>query len=215
MRDICRVKSKVIEASPIAVPAEALASLTWRGLFGNDHPVELEIGVGKAGFLLRRAKALPERNFLGIEWAGKYYRYAVDRLMRHGVTNARLVRTDASYFVRVVCPRGSLAALHIYHPDPWPKARHHRRRLIQRDFVDAAAACLAPGGRWAVQTDHAEYFEQIRALLIGHPALVETEFEDSGWGVVEARLDTNFEIKYRREGRTIYRIAVLRSAPAD
>ncbi len=198
------------ERPAVALPAEQLTDFSWDRVFPVLRPIELEIGTGKAAFLLRRAQALPGRNFLGIEWANEFYRFAVDRLERWGVTNARMLRTDAAYFIRVVCPRDSLTALHVYHPDPWPKKRHHKRRLIQLPFVEAAVACLVPGGRWAIQTDHAEYFEVIRPLVLGHPELREVPFDDPDFGVQAQRVDTNFEIKYRREGRPIFQLAVER-----
>ncbi len=194
----------------VAVELPELKDLTWPALFGNDRPVELEIGTGKAAFLLRRARARPDHNFFGIEWANEYYRFAVDRMERWKVPNVRLVRIDGSHFMRVVCPRESLAALHVYHPDPWPKRRHQKRRLIQPVFVEAAVPCLQHGGHWAVQTDHAEYFEVIRSLLLGHPELYATPFDDPEFGVEAARLATNYEIKYLKEGRRIYQLAVKR-----
>jgi tRNA (guanine-N7-)-methyltransferase len=189
-----------------------LRSLQWEVLFGNANPVELEIGTGKAGFLLRRARAYPDRNFLGIEWASKFYRYAVDRMQRWQMGNVRLLRIDARHFMREVCPRDSLSALHVYHPDPWPKRRHHKRRLFEPTFVATAVQCLVPGGRLAVQPDHAEYFEVIRTLLRAHPDLVEVPFDDADFGVVAARVETNFEIKYLRAGREIYQLAMQRRA---
>ncbi len=197
-------------ARPVAVGLVELAGLRWDTFFGNPWPVELEIGTGKAGFLLRRAQAHPELNFLGIEWANEFYRFAVDRMERWKLANVRILRADAGHFVRASCPRDSLAALHVYHPDPWPKRRHHKRRLFQQAFVDAAVACLVRGGRWAVQTDHAEYFEIIRDLLLGHPELEPIPFDDPDFGVAEARIATNFEIKYLRAGRPMYQLAVRR-----
>lgn len=198
---------------PIAVDLAELNGLNWAAFFGNARPVELEIGTGKGGFLIRRATAHPELNFLGIEWANAIYRYVVDRVQRRGLPNVRMLRVDAGQFVRVQCPRDSLTALHTYHPDPWPKARHHRRRLFQAPFVNAAVACLKPGARWAVQTDHAEYFEQIEGLLRAHLELEETPFVDAEFGVREdERIETNFEIKYLREGRAMYRLALRRRA---
>ena len=200
------------DTTGIALEAVLLEKLNWNELFGNDHPVEVEIGTGKAAFLLRRAQARPELNFLGIEWANEFFRFAADRMRRWGLTNVRMVRTDASHFIRGQCPRGSLRVLHVYHPDPWPKKRHHKRRLFQQPFVDAAADCLIPSGRLAVQTDHAEYFEIIRGLLLNHPRLKEIPFDQLDFAVETGDLATNFEIKYRREGREFYRMVVERSA---
>jgi len=195
---------------PVAVNLAELDDFSWLAAFGNARPVELEIGTGKAAFLLRRAQARPDRNFLGIEWASEFFRYAVDRMERWKVPNVRILRIDGGHFVRVVCPRESLTALHIYHPDPWPKRRQQKRRLIQPVFVAAAVNCLRHHGHWAIQTDHAEYFEVIRNLLLGHPELYETPFDDPEFGVEAARIATNYEIKYLKEGRRIYQLAVKR-----
>lgn len=194
----------------VAVDLAVLERFAWERLFAVAQPIELEIGAGKAGFLLQRAQQHPERNFLGIEWAGEFYRFAVDRMQRWGVPNVRLLRTDGGHFLRFVCPPTSLTVLHVYHPDPWPKKRHHKRRLVQPAFVQAAARCLVPGGLWRVQTDHAEYFEIIRALLPAEPALVEVPFDDPALGAAADVVDTNFELKYRRAGRPIYRLALRR-----
>ncbi len=192
------------------VPGEIL---DFQKIFGNRRPVEMEIGSGKGTFLLNRARAHPDRNFLGIEWANKYYRYAADRMVRWGVTNVRLMRTDAGHLVAHHLPPNCLAVLHIYHPDPWPKKRHHKRRLIQPGFIRAAAEALEPGGRIAIQTDHAGYFQHICEVVRGEARLVEVPFSVPELGVVEGRVQTNFEIKYLREGRPIYQIA-LQKAPA-
>ncbi len=157
---------------PIAVDLQELQGFSWEAVFRRRRPIELEIGAGKAGFLLRRARARADHDFLGIEWASKFYRYAVDRMQRWGMTNVRLLRIDAGHFLRVVCPAESLTALHVYHPDPWPKKRQTKRRLIQPVVVEAAVRCLVHGGHWAVQTDHAEYFDVIRGLLTAHSEVV-------------------------------------------
>jgi tRNA (guanine-N7-)-methyltransferase len=181
--------------------------LDFGAIFGVGVPVEMEIGSGKGGFLLNRARALPERGFLGIEWANKIYQYAADRMVRWGVGNVRLMRADASHLVRHNLRPGCLTMLHIYHPDPWPKTRHHKRRLIQPPFLAAAVTALKPGGRLGIQTDHAEYFEQIQQVLGGEPRLREVPFNVPEAGVIDGYVQTNFEIKYLREGRAIYQIA--------
>lgn len=184
--------------------------LEFGAIFGPGVAVELEIGTGKGGFLLNRARALPERGFLGIEWANKICQYAADRMVRWGLGNVRIMRTDASHLVRHSIRPESLSMLHIYHPDPWPKKRHHKRRLIQPAFLAAAVTALEPGGRIAIQTDHSEYFEQIQLVLAGEPRLAQVPFNVPEAGVVDGQIGTNFEIKYLREGRSIYQTAAER-----
>ncbi|MBI5763424.1 MAG: tRNA (guanosine(46)-N7)-methyltransferase TrmB [Planctomycetes bacterium] len=203
----------MVSFDEIAVTAESLGDVvSFQTLFGNDAPVELEIGCGKGAFLLRRSRAHPELNFLGIEWANEFYKFAADRMARWGVTNVRIMRTDAKFFVMHRLPEACLAALHIYHPDPWPKKRHQKRRLLSNDFVDSVERCLVDNGRLAIQTDHAEYFEQIKIVTTNRPKLIPVDFADADYGVVGEDVETNFEIKYKREGRPIYRLAFRRAA---
>lgn len=195
----------------IAIDPAALPERTdLRGLFASDGPIELEIGIGKGSFLLRQAQSHPERNYLGIEWANAFYQYAADRMARWGVSNVRVMRTDAKHFVIHRLADACLSAMHIYHPDPWPKKRHHKRRLFQKDFVDATVRVLAPGARLAIQTDHAEYFQQIRTLTAARAELEQIAFEDVDYGTAEGSVRTNFEVKYEREGRDFFRLAFRR-----
>lgn len=187
--------------------------LDFAALFGPGVPVEMEIGSGKGGFVLRQAKSHPDRNYLGIEWANKFYKYAADRMARWGLTNVRIMRTDARHFVIHRLAPGCLSALHVYHPDPWPKKRHVKRRLFQPTFVSAAVEALSPGARLAIQTDHAGYFEQIKEVTAARPELEPIPFVDEDHGTVGQNLQTNFEIKYEREGRTFYRLAFSKRAP--
>jgi tRNA (guanine-N7-)-methyltransferase len=145
-----------------------------------------------------------------MEWANKFYKYAADRMVRWNMTNVRIMRCGAGEFVRGRLAPACLSALHIYHPDPWPKKRHLRRRLIQAPFMEAAVRVLMPGGRLAIQTDHADYFEQIKQVTSARHELEPIAFEDVEFGTGEGDVKTNFEIKYLREGRAIYRLAFRR-----
>ncbi|NLX14016.1 MAG: tRNA (guanosine(46)-N7)-methyltransferase TrmB [Phycisphaerales bacterium] len=194
----------------IVSPPAAGEVLDLTALFGCAAPLEIEIGTGKGTFLLNRAKAMPERNFFGLEWANQYYLYAAARVVRWGLSNIRLMRTDARHLVIHQLPPESVRILHIYHPDPWPKKRHHKRRLFQPEFVAAAARILLPGGRLAIQTDHAEYFSWIRRVVAEYQGLVEIPFDCPESGVIAGRVATNFEVKYLREGRPIYQIALMK-----
>ncbi|MFO0972984.1 MAG: methyltransferase domain-containing protein [Phycisphaerae bacterium] len=182
--------------------------------FPAPAPLELEIGCGRGGFLVRVASEHPERHFVGIEWANKFHRYAADRMARRGLTNVRVVRTDARQFVIHRLVPACLAALHVYHPDPWPKKRHHKRRLFCPEFVAAAIRALRPAARLAIQTDHAEYFSVIESLLAGRAELQPVPFDDAHFGTLGERIETNYETKYLREGRAMHRLAFRKVAPA-
>jgi len=195
---------------PIGLDVETLPRpLDWPLLFGNDHPVELEIGMGKGTFITEQAKARPEVNFFGIEWARWFWRSASDRLRRNGCLNARTVRAEAGFFLDEFVAEASLSVLHIYFPDPWPKSRHHKRRLIQPKFMPLVQRVLAPGGRLQVVTDHKEYFDQIEATVKGS-GLTVIEYNRPGSAGEGEFVGTNFERKYRREGRPFFAIAATK-----
>lgn len=192
-----------------ALPEEPTL-ISWAHLFGNDNPVELEIGTGKGGFLLEQAQAHKDKNYVGLEWANKYFRFAADRMARWGVTNVRMIRTDAKFFVtRCVSPR-SVAAIHVYHPDPWPKKRHHKRRLFDPTFVEAAIRVLEDRGRISVQTDHQAYFRVIDEVLSARSELEETLRRSENRTNDPHTVATNYQIKYSLEGRRVYRLEFVR-----
>ena len=190
--------------------AVARGPVDFAAVFGNARPVEVEIGTGKGTFLLARGQARPEVNFLGIEYAKAYCCHAADRFRRHGMTNVRMLHADAGYFFKVCLPPRSLQRVHIYFPDPWPKRRHHRRRLIQPPFLADVRRVLRIGGQLIIVTDHMGYFEQIRAVLasagqglavVPMPGMTDADGEIVG---------TNFERKYIAQGRPFYSTARLR-----
>jgi tRNA (guanine-N7-)-methyltransferase len=196
---------------PIGLDADALPRpLNWSALFGNDHPVELEIGIGKGTFITEQARAHPEINYFGIEWARWFWRYASDRLRRNACMNARTVRAEASWFLAELVPDASLAVLHVYFPDPWPKKRHHKRRLVQPAFMPIVLRVLAPGGRLQVVTDHQGYFEQSIEPAIRGSSLSIVQYSRPGSAAEGEFAGTNFERKYRREGRPFYAIAAVK-----
>jgi tRNA (guanine-N7-)-methyltransferase len=196
---------------PVGLDVDRLPRpLVWREVFGNDRPVELEIGIGKGTFLTEQAKARPEVNFFGVEWARWFWRYASDRLRRSACLNARTVRAEAGYFLAEFVPPASISVLHVYFPDPWPKARHHKRRLIQPKFIPLVERVLAPGGRLQVVTDHQGYFEEnIEPSVRGAAGLRVVDYNRPGSAGQGEFVGTNFERKYAREGRPFYAIAAV------
>ena len=206
--------NRALIVEPIGLNVETLARpIDFLQLFGNDHPVELEIGMGKGTFLTEQAKAHPQINYIGIEWANWFWRYASDRLRRHQCLNARTVRAEAGYFLTEFIPDGSLSVLHIYFPDPWPKKRHHKRRLIQEKFMPTVRRVLRAGGRLQVVTDHQGYFEENIEPAIHGLGLRIVDYRRPGTEGDGEYVGTNFERKYRREGRPFYALAAIQDGP--
>lgn len=197
---------------PVGLTMEALPRpLDFAQLYGNTNPVELEIGMGKGTFLVEQATARPDTNFFGIEYANWFFRYASDRLRRRSPNNARTIRAEATFFLREFVADASISVLHVYFPDPWPKARHKRRRLVQESFVPTMLRILKPGGRVQIVTDHKEYFEENMEPTMRGSGLQIVDYNRPGSANEGEFVGTNFERKYRREGRPFYAIAGVKA----
>ena len=188
---------------------------------GGGRPLELEIGSGKGTFLVQHAKLYPHVDYLGIEWAKAFWKYAADRARRHGLSNVRMLRCDAAVFVKHYVPDQTFRQVHIYFPDPWPKKRHHKRRLIQEGFLRELHRVLIPAGKEVdgetacvrIATDHADYFEWMGEHAANVTDLFDREpFERPASAGEGELVGTNFERKYREEGR-IFQGMILRKRP--
>jgi tRNA (guanine-N7-)-methyltransferase len=192
-------------------PADLDGSTDFVHIFGRNQPVHIEIGSGKGTFLLNEAQAFPDVNFLGIEWASKYYRHAVDRIGRWGLSNVRLIRTDATAFLRDSMPNESVDCFHVYFPDPWPKKRHHKRRFMCNSNIEQILRILKTSGLLRIATDHAGYFEQIEAVLNAYAARLEaTEFLPAAGAKTGEWVGTNFERKYLKEKRPVFCVSTIK-----
>jgi tRNA (guanine-N7-)-methyltransferase len=175
-----------------------LGLLDLREIFGNANPVMLEIGSGKGRFLIESAKLRPDNNFLGVEKSLHYYRVIVDRLRRHGLPNARIVNFDAYPVLAQMLEESSVSGIHIYFPDPWPRKREKKRRLVREEVVREMRRVLVPEGSGIYVTDHREYFEEAMPVLRQFFSVTAGEVPD------ERPPRTNYEAKYRQQGRPIY-----------
>ena len=151
--------------------AEPATPLDWRAVFGRDAPVVLEIGFGMGETTAAIAAARPDVDFLGVEMHLPGVGALLRRLDAARLTNVRVLRHDAVEVVDMIAP-ASLRGIHVYFPDPWPKKRHHKRRLLKPAFVHALAVRLAHGGYLHVATDWQPYAEEILDTLRAEPLLV-------------------------------------------
>jgi tRNA (guanine-N7-)-methyltransferase len=150
------------------------APLDLQSVFGRQAPKFLEIGFGMGETTAEIAQAHPECDYLGIEVHGPGVGALLRRIAELELRNVRIVQHDAVEVLRDMIVPASLAGIHVFFPDPWPKTRHHKRRLLQPAFVRALALRLAPGGYLHIATDWKDYADQILALLAAEPLLQNT-----------------------------------------
>jgi tRNA (guanine-N7-)-methyltransferase len=196
----------MVVTSPSVVLTDICRRFDWRELFGNDHPVELDLGAGDGGFALAYAKQHSEINLLAVERLLGRVRKIEKRAVRAGQDNLRVLRLEFGYTVRYLLPPDSISVAHILFPDPWPKRRHWPRRLIQSDFVRDLAVALEPGGELRFTTDHADYFESAQKAI--HDANVLKPAAEWNWA---ADPKTDFQQTFDAEGRATYRACWVKS----
>ena len=186
----------------------APAPLDLARVFGRVAPVTLEIGFGMGETTAAIAQAHPDVDYLGIEVHLPGVGALLQRIDALALANVRVIRHDAVEVVDAMIAPGALAAVHVYFPDPWPKKRHHKRRLLNAPFVHALALRLAPGGYLHVATDWAHYADEVLATLEEEPLLANTA---AGFAPRPAwRPQTKFELRGRRLGHEVFDLLFTR-----
>jgi tRNA (guanine-N7-)-methyltransferase len=197
-------RGHVLFSERIIKPASYIAPLDLPEIFGRDAPVAVDLGCGDGSFLCALAQRQPDRNFLGIErLIGR-----VNATARKAapLDNVRVLRLETSYAVQYLLPAGSIEQFYLLFPDPWPKRRHQRRRLVSSEFLASIGTALIRDGRFHVATDQRDYFDQIRTL-----ATETGKFRES-----DAATDlplTQFEKRFQQEGAPIYRVELRKVSP--
>ena len=209
----CEVQSahcpESFRGSPIIEPKSLVGRLDLEKLFGRNAPLHVDLGCGEGSFLCTLAQRMPEKNFLGIERLLGRVRAAARKTARIG--NVRLLRIENSFAVRYLLPPASTETFYLLFPDPWPKRRHQRRRIVKLDFLDAIHRALADDGFFRIATDQLDYFEQIRGTARNH----------SGFALVDASVSpawtdlplTKFERRFSALGLPIHRLALRKISP--
>jgi len=174
-------------------------------LFPRLQPLEVELGSGDGSFIAQYAQLLPDRNFLAVERLLGRLRKINRKGLRAGLANLRLVRIEASYLLEYLLPRESLRALHVYFPDPWPKRKHRKNRLVNARFTELARRVLAPGGVVYLRTDDEDYFAQMTAAFA-----LNTDFCLAEMPAELSRITTDFEKDFLAQGMNTRRASYQR-----
>lgn len=191
------------------VPDDYFAPLDLRAHFGNENPIEIDLGCGDGTFLLDMAKNFPERNFLGVERLLGRVRKVCRKADRAGLTNLKVLRLESLYTVQWLLTAESVSRLHLLCPDPWPKVRHHKRRLVQNPLLEALHNILVPNGEFLFKTDHDEYFEWAAEYLDASPLFKKLPWNDDSFFYPK----TDFQRQWEAEGKRLQAYRALKASP--
>jgi tRNA (guanine-N7-)-methyltransferase len=182
------------------IPPSILEPLPLREIFSTDRLIEVDLGSGPGKFLVESALKFHDRNFLGIERLLGRVRKTCRIASEIGLTNLRVLRLELDYTVRYLLPENSVWRFHLNFPDPWPKRRHHTRRVVDGEFLEAIYRSLVEGGELWVKTDHEGYFQQISKAAVGSNRWNVLNWEDEGYP------RTDFEEQFLAKDVPIYRL---------
>jgi tRNA (guanine-N7-)-methyltransferase len=182
------------------IPPSILEPLSLREIFSTDRLIEVDLGSGPGKFLVESALKFHDRNFLGIERLLGRVRKTCRVASELGLTNLRVLRLELDYTVRYLLPENSVWRFHLNFPDPWPKRRHHVRRVVDGEFLQAIYRSLVEGGELWVKTDHEAYFQQISKAAVASDLWNPLDWEDEGYP------RTDFEEQFLAKELPIYRL---------
>jgi len=179
-------------------------------IFDNDHPMEIDLGCGDGTFLIEMAKHYPERNFLGIERLLGRVRGVCKKIHDLGLTNAKVLRLESQYTLEWLLAESTVSRLHLLCPDPWPKAKHHRRRLVQQNFLTILQKTLTSNGEFLFKTDHPEYFEwvceEMETFQANGGKFSPLPWPDDGEEGSFFYPKTDFQRQWESQGKVIHRL---------
>lgn len=190
----------------------SLAHCPWdfTQIFGREAETIIEIGFGMGHSLIKMAQTYPEKNFIGIEVHRPGIGMILSEILRLGLSNLRIAPHDAKIVLKDYIPQDSLAGVQIYFPDPWPKKRHHKRRLVQTEFVNLITSRLAPGGYLHCATDWAPYAEFMLEQIAPCQRLMNTSATGDYVEKPQWRPTTKFEVRGQNLGHEVFDIIYTR-----
>jgi len=191
------------------MPADYFRRLERDEVFSGRRPLEVDLGCGDGSFLLEMAAHHPGRDFLGVERLLGRVRKVCRFAQRRGLDNLKVLRLESRYTVEWLLAPASVSRLHLLCPDPWPKARHHRRRLVQQEFLGAVLKVLEPGGEFLFKTDHDEYYEWVLEQVDAFGRLERLDWPEGAFFYPK----TDFQVLWESEGKRLQSLRLRK--PAD
>ena len=187
----------------------------WARLFKGDRPLRIEIGVGNSSFLIQVAIRDPDFNYLGFEYSPKRVRKVLKKVEASGVRGMRILRLNAVRVLAELVEPGSVDRFFVNFPDPWPKRKHAKHRLIQTPTAGLMARLLRAGGGLSLRTDAPAYAAQMVSVLDGVPELINLAGAGRFAGAPRDEIHTPYELKYRAEGRAIHYLEYRKRSGAE
>ncbi len=184
------------------MPADYFRKMDRSEICRDDRPLEVDLGCGDGKFLMEMAKEHPERDFLGVERLLGRVRKVCKKITKRHLDNAHVLRLDSRYVVEWLLPTESVSRLHLLCPDPWPKFKHQRRRVMQLDFLESVRTCLLPGGEFLFMTDHEEYFQWSVAKVAAYGKFEVLEWTEDSFFYPK----TDFQLQWEGEGKSMFRL---------
>ena len=189
------------------MPQDYFQRLERGEILRDGRPLEVDLGCGDGRFLLGMAAHYPERDFLGVERLLGRVRKVCKKAGKQGLENLRVLRLESRYTAEWLLPLASVSRLHLLCPDPWPKVRHHRRRLIQQEFLQAVWDVLEPGGEFLFKTDHAEYFEWAVEKVADFGKFEKLEWPEDAFFYPK----TDFQLQWESQGKVLQGLRLRKS----
>ena len=177
----------------------------WNELFENDHPIHIEIGMGKGQFITGMAKAHPEINYIGVEMQVSVVSIALDKLIEQPLPNLKLLHVDGSALTKYFADR-EVDQIYLNFSDPWPKKRHEKRRLTYKTFLAVDEQILRPNGEIHFKTDNQGLFEYSLASFSQYGMILKQVWLDLHQSQFEGNIMTEYEEKFSSKGQRIYRV---------
>ena len=181
------------------VPSDYFRKLSKEEIFETNRPLEIDLGCGDGSFLVAMASHYPERNFLGVERLLGRVRKVIRKAEKNSLLNLKVLRLELSYTIEWLLPDDCANRMHLLFPDPWPKKKHHKRRMVNKSFCESLVRILKEDGEFLFKTDHPDYFEESMLALENFDLL-----EQLSWNTDDFYPITDFERIWTKEGKKIY-----------